>query len=430
LGYPAQLKVIKGIFERFNIQADGFTHAGRKAAVQHGEVIGVEDAQIRQLGHWDSTRMAKHYSSGIARGAARQFAGFPAERGKYYLTRSASQPPESLRRKVFPRLEESLAFLNSVPLEERDRAAGSVQNTLDWFRTVILEDAVALKNQAQFRSSPLFTHSLFQDPEFLEYQHTTLLAVQGDRLPTAIQIQQLMPDIARELQTGREAVSSQLTFIRNDLTALTNAQKHHNQRLIAIEQFADRMNRGQIKVISQLQTDFNGGDTEVRTSESLILSGPALPSLISPLSSIALSHQVTTIDPSGSPHAQEPVPEYKVSTSIHTVDEAWEEWDKGLINGPEGIRSPSIRYLKEKFDKRWRKGDAAGQRFRRREALIKRIEQAAAGLKLPESDIAHRIERWRRARGCSLDKVQKILKSCKDPLEPWGLGDRQLLNIR
>ena len=106
-----QLKVIKGIFEQFNIQADGFTHAGRKAAVQHGEVIGVEDAQIRQLGHWDSTRMAKHYSSGIARGAALQFAGFPAERGKYYLTRSASPPPESLRRKVFPRLEESLTWV-------------------------------------------------------------------------------------------------------------------------------------------------------------------------------------------------------------------------------------------------------------------------------------------------------------------------------
>ena len=63
----AQLKIIKEIFEQFDIQADGFTHAGRKAAVQHGEIIDVEDAQIRQLGHWDTTWMAKHYSSGIAR---------------------------------------------------------------------------------------------------------------------------------------------------------------------------------------------------------------------------------------------------------------------------------------------------------------------------------------------------------------------------
>ena len=257
LGYPAQLKIIKGIFERFNIQADGFTHAGRKAAVQHGEVIGVEDAQIRQLGHWDSTRMAKHYSSGIARGAARQFAGFPAERGKYYLARSALPPPESLRRKVFPQLEESLQFLNSIPSEERDRAAGSVLNTLDWFRTVVLEDAVALKNQVQFRESRLFTHPVFQDPEFLEYQHGAHLVAQGDRIPMAIQIQQLVPDIARELHTVTEAVSGQLTFVgknidqvQQKLAALVNAQKFQDQKLIAIERFADKMNRGHTKVIS------------------------------------------------------------------------------------------------------------------------------------------------------------------------------------
>ena len=326
--------------------------------------------------------MAKHYSSGIARGAARQFAGFPAERGKYYLTRSASPPPESLRRKVFPRLEESLAFLNSVPLEERDRAAGSVLNTLDWFRTVLLEDAAALKNQAQFRGSLLFTHPLFQDPEFLEYQRSAQLAAQGDRLPMAIQIHQLVPDIARELHTGREAVSGQLTYIRNSLTELVNAQTLHDQRLVAIEQFADKMNRGQIKVISQLQTDVNGGDAVFASNESIILSAPAPPSIPSPSSSTAPSRQMIVMNPSGSPHVQEPVPDYMVEISINTVDEAWEEWDKGLVNGPEGMRSPLIQYLDGRFGSRWRRGERPKQRYRRRKALIQRIKSAAAGLKL------------------------------------------------
>ena len=51
------------------------------------------------------------------------------------------------------------------------------------------------------------------------------------------------------------------------------------------------------------------------------------------------------MNPSGSPRAQEPIPDYMVNVSINNVDQAWEEWDKGLVNGPEGMRSPSIRYL-------------------------------------------------------------------------------------
>src|SRR5437667_2943774 len=79
---------------------------------------------------------------------------------------------------------------------------------------------------------------------------------------------------------------------------------------------------------------------------------------------------------------------------------------------------------------RWRRGERPKQRYRRRKALIQRIKSAAAGLKLPESDVAHRIELWRRARGWSIDRIQKMLLLCKDPSEPWGQSDRQLLNIR
>ena len=38
------------------------------------------------------------------------------------------------------------------------------------------------------------------------------------------------------------------------------------------------------------------------------------------------------MNPSRSPRAQEPIPEYTVGVSINTVDQAWEEWDKGLVN--------------------------------------------------------------------------------------------------
>jgi Centromere DNA-binding protein complex CBF3 subunit, domain 2/Transcriptional activator of glycolytic enzymes len=432
LGYNAQLKAIKETFERFNIQADGFTHSGRKAAVQYGEIIGVEDAQIRQLGHWDSTRMAKHYSSGVARGAARQFAGFPADRGKFYLNRSVLSPSESLRRKIFPRLEESLWFLESLPPEQRDRATGSVLNTLDWFRTVILEDAVILK--PQFPESPLFAHALFSDPEFLEYQRNALQAHRDDDIPTAIQIQRLVPEIATELHTITEIMSNQFSFVTKNIDHIQDQvmmivcnQKSHNNRLMAIERFADRMNRGQIRVISQLQADFDGINANGDADQSLIIASTAQVELLSSPSTSANASASTTMI---SVSTESTIPKYMVNISITTVDEAFEEWNKGLLNGPDGIRSPSIRQLESDFGTKWRKGDAARQRFIRRKALIQRIERTAANLKLPESDIAHKIELWRKARGMTLDKIQKTLQACKDASEPWGRNDLQLLQFK
>src|SRR5579859_6910607 len=78
LSYPAQLKAIKEVFERFDIDINCYTHAGRKAAVEIG-------------------------ATGIARGPARQFAGVKSrDAGHYYLKRGQLEPPESLQKTIFP----------------------------------------------------------------------------------------------------------------------------------------------------------------------------------------------------------------------------------------------------------------------------------------------------------------------------------------
>ena len=65
------------------------------------------------------------------------------------------------------------------------------------------------------------------------------------------------------------------------------------------------------------------------------------------------------------------------------MDEAFEEWNKGLLNGYDRLQSFNLRGMK------WRKGDVARQRYICHKALIQRIERAALNLKLSESDIAH-----------------------------------------
>src|SRR5947207_1830264 len=228
--------------------------------------------------------MSKHYSAGIARAAARQFAGFPADRGNYYLSRSVLPPPESLRKKVFPRVEESLQIVESFSSETQDKAAGAVLHTFDLFHTVILEDAVVFKLDPRFQNSPLWINKLFNDPEFLRYQLNARQTAHEDTIPMAIQIQRLVPDIARELHSVTANVLGQLSIVSkninclgNQVTMIINNQKSHDERFIAIETFADRMNHGQIKVISHLQTDFDSVNPIAHSTEdNLIRQQPLL----------------------------------------------------------------------------------------------------------------------------------------------------------
>src|SRR6202035_4711117 len=43
--------------QKHGLDLKAWTHGGRKAGVQHGERLDIPEMQIRQLGHWDSSRM-------------------------------------------------------------------------------------------------------------------------------------------------------------------------------------------------------------------------------------------------------------------------------------------------------------------------------------------------------------------------------------
>jgi hypothetical protein len=48
-------------------------------------MLDVPDAQMRRLGRWDSSRMTKHYSSGLPRQGARILGGHGQTAGIYLL---------------------------------------------------------------------------------------------------------------------------------------------------------------------------------------------------------------------------------------------------------------------------------------------------------------------------------------------------------
>ena len=188
------------------------------------------------------------------------------------------------------------------------------------------------------------------------------------------------------------------------------------------------MNRGEIKITSQLQVDFDSPDRPISGSGLNDMNLGLLPSSTSEQTLQALSEGLS-VSILKSTDADE-ISSYEVNIAITSVEDAYVEWEQGLIlNGPDGIRSPSIQYLENTYGPKWRRGDGPRQRFTRRKALIERIKKAALNLKLPESDIAHRVELWRKAKGITLNKIQKLMQNYKNKFEPWGINDCQLEGI-
>jgi hypothetical protein len=107
LTYDGQVKHSRRVFEKHKIDIKAWTHVGRKAGLQYGEALDIPLDQLRQFGRWDNSKMVQHYSTQVARKAARMMAGHPEERGSYYLSRESLAPPEQLLQQVFPMLEES-----------------------------------------------------------------------------------------------------------------------------------------------------------------------------------------------------------------------------------------------------------------------------------------------------------------------------------
>ena len=436
LSYSAQNLAIKTAFLNHHINLKSWTHLGRKAGCQLGEALDVPDAQIRRLGHWDTSRMANHYSSGIARQAARIIAGHGNEAGNYYLSRESMNPPENLRRQIFPHIEKSLEYVCSRSDDEQDLAAQAFLKVLDWFRTVLLQDAVELRRF--YPESPLWSHAPFNTPEFRTFElHLETTSKMND-LPMELRFKQLMPEVANQIQGMKEIMFNEFSGLTTNQQRLEEVVNHiGNQtleiinRITPIESFTERFAKGEIKWITHLSNvegscvNDNHSMTRLINSldirdRSLLLSSDT--TTIAPISS---NSDINILSSNTMDDDVQQIPQYEVNNNLQSVREMWEEWDQGLIDNNSGIRSPAIRYLEEKYGTAWRITDRSRKRFSRRKLFIQHLQMISKNLNLPEALIAQKMEAWRQSKKWTLDKFQKTLQA---NLNQWGEEDMKLLD--
>lgn len=200
LTYAAQLKACKSAFMGLGIKTTHWTHISRTAGLQMAEQLDVPDAQLRLMGGWDYSKMVQYYSSKVPRQGARMMAGQESERGRFYLSCECLDPPEDLRHMVFPHLDESIelveGWLSSINMD--DKVPDIVMAVFNWFRTVILQDAVVLSEQ--FPALPIWERCPFNTPQFHQFKQATLHCVAVEQHPQHIQLQLAVPVISNQLQ--------------------------------------------------------------------------------------------------------------------------------------------------------------------------------------------------------------------------------------
>ncbi len=105
-------------------------------------------------------------------------------------------------------------------------------------------------------------------------------------------------------------------------------------------------------------------------------------------------------------------PQYRMSRTVQTIPELWQEWTVGLQG------QPSIERLDELYGSSWRSGSAAAserQFYSRRKTLITEIRRLAVAMQAPPNaetynTVVLQLEDERRRAKASLSKVIDTLK--------------------
>ena len=144
-------------------------------------------------------------------------------------------PSQELQRMIFPRIEESGIIAENLPTERQDVTTQSFLDLLQWFRVVLLQDVVILRQK--FPLLPLWLKSPFNHPAFEEFSTRLLHEATHGNDPMYVQIAKTVPHLAHVLkdQFGNTLTTMNMHHNSSEIrmnqveTALTECLEHIKQ---------------------------------------------------------------------------------------------------------------------------------------------------------------------------------------------------------
>lgn len=246
---------------------------------------------------------------------------------------------------------------DAMPAHLQDAATQSFLNLLCWFRIVLLQDAIFLRQQ--FPSLNLWLSPPFNHPLFEDFSNHLLHESTHGPDPTFVQIANVVPQIAHMIQDN----------FRNSATTMQVDHQSHEIHLNQIETklneslnitqpvslFLHHLSAGGLHMRTHFTLD-NDHTANAITASSEPHPNPTILTVERPVSSITSVRR----------EIESSVPQYRLDPNIDFVTQLWEEYDQGIASQSDAPRGPSIRQLDEEYGAKWRQSEQHRKAYSRR----------------------------------------------------------------
>src|SRR5436190_20401509 len=273
--------------------------------------------------------------------------------GNYYLERECLSPPDELQNLIFPLIEVTNVANEKNGPDLQDIAQRSFMELLHWFRVIILQDAVFLREK--FSGSPLWNHYIFKHRLFEEFAARLKVEARHGDEPRMVSISHVIPHVAHVLQEQHRAIQTTLNI-------------HHQSNEIRFNNIDAKIQQSinEVEPLRQILAALNHRGLEVWTHIRVSEMGEAT------AAAVTQPFQLTSATSRSAPATADQsiivpsVPQYRMQGWVQTVVQLWEEYDKGIAPAVGQPRGPSIRVLDTRHGSAWRGPPADRQAYLRR----------------------------------------------------------------
>jgi hypothetical protein len=383
ISYSTHYKFIKDMLDALGVKSEVKTHMGRGTGSQMADVLGASETDIRRSGRWNQQAVSCYLTS-LPRETMRTLAGFPKDRGHFYIPRAAVEPPESLKEMIFPDLSKWALVHGLNGVTEPSAQDLNVEHSIatdGFIMLLFLLKSVFLQDSVYFRDAYpdlfIWQHPIFHCEQYREFAATLKDAVDTSAVPQEERLQQAVPLIAEKLTDMTRVLHDQHNMLHNKLDTQYAVHNTFQQKMADI--FSGRSN-------IRIQTDsfpeqHDAMDTDEAVDENY-----------SPdLTAVAVERSI---------------PKYTLSRSLATVDEVWVEYTIGI-----GC-NPSVQQLENTFGPKWRVSPKEQRYFCRRNILYQEIQKLISE-GMSAADAVKKLENFRKSNKFSLDALQKYLHRLK-----------------
>lgn len=167
-------KWMKELLTELNIYVKHIIHLGRIWGSVFLDMLEAESSGTTMLGNWAPTVRDRSYSIKLPIKTMRMKAGFCESEGMHFNVRTTVKPPDALREKLFPFVEDGVEAIKAVRDADAKAASDHLLTALaflgllDHLRDVALQDAAAMMVLHEERTNnvlyemPIFRSRLFK----------------------------------------------------------------------------------------------------------------------------------------------------------------------------------------------------------------------------------------------------------------------------